>query len=61
MIVNRVYDKYFWIHFLNVFENRTYCRRNNHTQYQLRYNVIQIRFCKSFIKMYTLSDLGTSK
>ena len=29
---------------------------NNHNQYQLRCNAIQIRFCKPFIKMYTLSD-----
>ena len=62
MILNGVYDKYlgyslemFWWIELNAGEITTI-----NTNFK-RYNAIQKRFCKPFIKMCTLIDLGTAK
>ena len=55
MILNGVYDKYYGYSF-EVFWRIELNAGKKHNQYQLRYNAIQKRFCKPFIKMYTLID-----
>ena len=41
MILNGVYDKYFGYSFEMFWRIELKCRRNNHNQYQLRYNAIK--------------------